>query len=425
MSKKHSKGFTTQKLFLVFSCFCVLTICTSSDAQDRWYKGNLHTHTFWSDGSEFPEYVVNWYKESGYNFLVLTDHNTIHVNERWRAFAIQNQIYTSYVNSHAPGWADIKPIPDQEDSVMVRLQTFSELSTFYNSPGQFLLMEGNEITCPHRVHLVAIHQDKLLGAPKGSEAERTRMINEVVRKTADYRNETGRNNWPILAHPNHGWAITAEMILEVPDLRFFEVYNGIVNNDGDEYRASTERIWDIVLSYRLTKQDGELLYGIAADDAHSYHGASSGPGKGWIMVQTEKLSHENILEALDKGDFYASTGVKLKSVRFNGKTLRIEIDAEEGVDYLTEYIGTKRGIDITGNPTMDGDGNEIINTTKTYNSGIGVVLFNSSKIKSSYTFSGEELYVRVRITSSNDQIDPVTGKILGKQKVWVQPHIQK
>src|SRR5687767_4903986 len=41
----------------------------------RWYKGNTHTHTLNSDGDSTPDEVVRWYREHGYQFLVLTDHN--------------------------------------------------------------------------------------------------------------------------------------------------------------------------------------------------------------------------------------------------------------------------------------------------------------------------------------------------------------
>ncbi len=37
----------------------------------RWWKGNLHTHTFWSDGDDFPEMVAEWYRTHDYNFLAL------------------------------------------------------------------------------------------------------------------------------------------------------------------------------------------------------------------------------------------------------------------------------------------------------------------------------------------------------------------
>src|SRR5829696_5540064 len=41
----------------------------------RWYKGNTHTHTINSDGDSSPDDVARWYKEHGYQFVVLTDHN--------------------------------------------------------------------------------------------------------------------------------------------------------------------------------------------------------------------------------------------------------------------------------------------------------------------------------------------------------------
>lgn len=43
----------------------------------RWWKGNLHTHSLWSDGQEFPKVIVDWYKRHGYHFLALSDHNVL------------------------------------------------------------------------------------------------------------------------------------------------------------------------------------------------------------------------------------------------------------------------------------------------------------------------------------------------------------
>jgi hypothetical protein len=38
----------------------------------RWFKGNTHAHTLNSDGDSTPDDVVRWYREHGYQFLVLT-----------------------------------------------------------------------------------------------------------------------------------------------------------------------------------------------------------------------------------------------------------------------------------------------------------------------------------------------------------------
>jgi hypothetical protein len=49
----------------------------------RWLKGNLHTHTHWSDGDDYPEMVALWYRKRGYAFLVMTDHNTLQEGRKW------------------------------------------------------------------------------------------------------------------------------------------------------------------------------------------------------------------------------------------------------------------------------------------------------------------------------------------------------
>src|SRR5918999_1430143 len=42
-----------------------------------WLKGNLHTHTVQSDGDSTPAEVAAWYRDHGYDFLVITDHDKI------------------------------------------------------------------------------------------------------------------------------------------------------------------------------------------------------------------------------------------------------------------------------------------------------------------------------------------------------------
>ncbi len=42
-----------------------------------WLRGNLHTHTTRSDGSLPPQETVDRYKAAGYDFLMLSDHDTL------------------------------------------------------------------------------------------------------------------------------------------------------------------------------------------------------------------------------------------------------------------------------------------------------------------------------------------------------------
>ena len=412
-------------LYFAFLFILPVSVLTSCSTSSHWLRGNMHTHTFWSDGDDFPENVTKWYKENGYDFLVLTDHNVILEGERWRRFPESNSALLKYIETFGKGWVDIRPDDKEIGFQQVRLKTLNEFRSMYEEPRKFLVIMGNEISSPNAVHLTSFYQDKVLPASKGTQNERGRMIREVIERVDDYRKQSGRNTYPVLAHPNFTWAITAEMMMENPSLRFFEVYNGHpqVNNGGDGYRVSTDRIWDIVLADRLSRGNGEVIYGLATDDAHNYFGGSAGPGKGWVMVRSEKLTPESILDAIDKGDFYATTGVVINDINLKGETIKVEIEPQEGVKYFTEFIGTCKGFNPASFPTVDSAGIEIPNTTRTYSNQIGEVLASSEDPNPTYTFSGNELYVRVRITSTADQKDPINGKVLGKQQAWIQPQM--
>jgi hypothetical protein len=43
----------------------------------EWLRGNLHCHTANSDGRLSPQQTVDWFAANGYQFLALTDHNTV------------------------------------------------------------------------------------------------------------------------------------------------------------------------------------------------------------------------------------------------------------------------------------------------------------------------------------------------------------
>src|SRR5262245_30600181 len=53
----------------------------------RWFKGNTHTHTSNTDGDSPPDTVIRWYQSHGYNFLVISDHDTITDPASYRQYA--------------------------------------------------------------------------------------------------------------------------------------------------------------------------------------------------------------------------------------------------------------------------------------------------------------------------------------------------
>ena len=73
----------------------------SDDSALKWRKGNLHTHTFWSDGDDFPEMVVKWYKDHGYDFLSLSDHNILSQGQKWKVISPkQSKAFDKYLKQY-------------------------------------------------------------------------------------------------------------------------------------------------------------------------------------------------------------------------------------------------------------------------------------------------------------------------------------
>src|SRR5687768_17131271 len=96
------------------------------DAQPRWWKVNLHTHTFWSDGNDFPEMVADWYRAQGYNFLALSDHNTLNQGQKWVKLADVHRKGTAaamekYLARFGPDWVEQRGGANDPASREVRL----------------------------------------------------------------------------------------------------------------------------------------------------------------------------------------------------------------------------------------------------------------------------------------------------------------
>ena len=123
------------------------------------------------------------------------------------------------------------------------------------------------------------------------------------------------NGIPHINHPNFRWAITPDELRQVRNTKLFEIYNGHpqVNNLGGGGVPGLEEAWDAILS------SGTLLYGIAVDDAHVFKQPGNpnvaGPGRGWVVVRAARLDARLLLEAMERGEFYASTGVVLDDVK--------------------------------------------------------------------------------------------------------------
>lgn len=389
----------------------------------KWFKGNLHTHSHWSDGDDYLENIGLWYREHNYQFLVFTDHNILADKERWVVVEKTKGKQKAYdkLKTNFPDWIEER---EQDGKLEVRLRQFSEVSDKLAVPGEFLLIQGEEISDSfhrHPIHMNVSNVKELIAPRHGNSVFET--IQNNVDAVEAQRNRTGQPMIIHLNHPNFGYAVTAEDLMRVQGEKFFEVYNGHpgVHNSGDETHASTERIWDIVLSQRVGKLDLPLMYGLAIDDGHNYHNIpsrASEPGRGWVMVQAPELTPESLIEAMENGHFYSSSGVALKEVKYGAAQMEVTVDPVEGEEYVIEFIGTPKTANLTGEPILDASGDPLP-TTHRYSADVGKVLQKTSGATAVYQYTGNELYVRARVTSSADHPNP--SEVGDKKQAWVQP----
>lgn len=393
--------------YLLFLSLLALTFACQSEPQligekagTRWYKGNLHTHSLWSDGDDYPEMIMDWYKTNGYQFVGLSDHNILQEGEKWRRVPdnpLTMGAYEAYLDKYGADW-----ITTREDSVglEVKLKTLAEYRDLFEEPEAFLILKSEEITDGFDgkpVHMNVTNVQTLIEPRHGS------TIVEVMQNNIDavleQRATTGQPMFPHINHPNFGWAMTAEDMKQLRRERFFEVFNGhpAVHNYGDATRLGTEAIWDEI-NRHYAELDLPLMLGLATDDSHNYHTFGleySNTGRGWVMVAADTLSPASLVEHLEAGDFYATTGVSLQSFGVVGGSYIVDVEPAEDVTYDIQFIRWAKGADAP----------EVVRSV--------------SGVRAVYPLSENDWFVRAKIISDKAKENPYQA---GDTEVaWTQP----
>ena len=251
-------------------------------SEKRWYKGSLHAHSTESDGDESPENVARWFRDHGYDWLVLSDHN-------------------------------VRTVLDVESPLMV--------------PGEevTVMLEGEE----KAVYVNCVGISRVVEAVNAAEVLATVQVSvNGVLEASGIASLCAPYIRPRFDH---------ESLKEIEGARLMEVFNAHPFNVlGDPRTFSYEDIWDLLLT------TGKVVYGTATDDSHHYqeYGADkANPGRAWVVARASELSEAAILESLASGDFYASTGVKLPMLEASKESIALEIEPGVMQTYTTTFIG--------------------------------------------------------------------------------------
>ena len=429
-------------------------ITAAEPIQKKWYKGDLHQHSLWSDGDFFPGWIADWYKSNGYHFTCPSDHNVFQGEELrfqnglgnpmpevrnqegfrrafdgetsyWRAAGLEpkhwweipwNRI-EEYRNIY--GKDSLKTI-EFEGVTYVRLDTFDELAAEKNEPGRFLMIPGFEQTklwdgrtCHVHMNFINVRETFPIILPEtaGGILEENFRKGEDVYEGQDYLITANHPLWPY-------YDFQPSDLIRLPQYTLYELTNNFFSpRDMHRFEEAwlPEKMWDIVNAYRAV-HDQPLLYGMGSDDFHTMEQW----GRGWSVVRAERLEIPDILAAIRAGDFYASRGLAFDDIRFDGKTLEVKIDVQEEGEYVIDFIGTKkdyspecRYIETDYEP-----GKTLQRKLECYSDEIGKVLETVEGTEGSYTLKPEDLYVRAKIYKKG----AVKKDWETENAAWTQPY---
>ncbi|HUR81486.1 MAG TPA: CehA/McbA family metallohydrolase [Thermoanaerobaculia bacterium] len=285
-----------------------------------WLKGNLHTHTLESDGDSTPAEMAAWYRDHGYDFLAITDHDKL---------------------------------------------------TKIDAPQGLVLIPAEEVT--DRLNGKSLHVNAI-GIQRVVAIQGGKTKVDVLQRDIDAVRAAG--GIALVNHPNFGWAFGADELLQLENFTLLEIASGhpYVNMYGP---PSEEAIWDRLLTA------GRRVWGVGVDDSHHlkrpWDTDVALPGKAWVVVHAERDA-KSIVAALQRGEFYASTGVELEEI----SATAVKVKQKNGAHYRIQFIGSG-----------------------------GRVLQETEGLTATCKLRGDEAYVRVKVIDSNGRM------------AWGQPQFVK
>jgi hypothetical protein len=392
-----------------FRCCLVLLLAWTSTTlyAAEWYKGQLHCHSFWSDGNTLPELVIDWYRSDGFQFMSLTDHNVLQLDKnKWKA-GVDPVLIEESKKKFGDDFVETK---EEDGKTLVRLKTIHELRDLFNKDGSFCLIPGHEQNtgvAGRTLHTNAVNISKSIPFPNNFSSVPEAALSWRKAALANAAADGNVGFW-MLNHPEWPYFdVTPDMLIEASEIEFYEwnISSPASHDPIHPDHPTHEKYWDIVNAFRIL-QGNKPIYLVASDDAHEYRrfGHNSvNPGHGWVGVRSEKLEANELFQAMKNGDFYASNGVVLKDIRFDKATgtLSVEVKPEEGVLYSIRFVGTKKGFDTSTRTFEDPEvGKKPMRVGKTYSSDIGITLQTLAGTSASYQMTPDDLYVRAVITST-------------------------
>ena len=260
----------------------------------HFYKANLHCHSTFSDGAWTPEEIKEKYMRHGYSIVAFTDHRHL------------------YSQSHL-------------------------------TDGDFLALDGYEIDVSEtkdtgRGYKKTCHFC-LIAKKEGTEhvdfGDEDTYTPENISRIMTEAKEKGF--FVTYNHPN--WSLE--------DFSDYINYHGmdameIVNYGcvAVGYQDYVPMVYDEMLRY------GKKIFCIGTDDNHNRYDEDSvycDSFGGFTVIKAESLTYENVISALEKGNFYTSQGPEIKALWFEDGKIHIKTSPVKKIDFV---FGIRRAVTV-------------------------------------------------------------------------------
>ena len=262
------------------------------------FKANLHSHSVLSDGHLTPEEMVKAYREHGYSILAITDHEAPydHTDLTTTDFLLLTG-YEVY----------IRPRPNCEYDPF---GSEIHMNLLARDPHNTAFIGYDPASCKYMPKEVAKTREKV-GDLQPRQYNRE-YINRFIR--------TANENGYLVTYNHPCWSMESEEdILSYEGLFSLEIFNSAsMKDNGFESNMSL---------FDKFQRHGKFIYCHGADDNHN-HFPMNHPlcdsFQSWTMIMAEELNYPAVIEALEKGKFYASTGPEIWELTFDGSHVHLE-----------------------------------------------------------------------------------------------------
>ena len=172
------------------------------------------------------------------------------------------------------------------------------------------------------------------GGPHIQHVNCDRRVDPVVPRQGVFDQIRNSRGFSVVNHPNWGTAFEHCSISQMNEWVGYigiEIYNGVISRlPGSPY--ATDR-WDQLLS------KGRRVWGFANDDSHAAVGDVE---LGWNVVYVNDATSDGVVAALEKGRFYASTGVTIDTIAVDQAKRAITIEAKNAHRIVASHQNGQR-----------------------------------------------------------------------------------